>query len=192
MAGTKLSKKERVLQMLEEGTYTKGEMAEELDCKIGSINSNFTYLRWGGYFIKTDEEGICSLITEEEAKAIEAEKLAKRKEKTPATTKTPAEQLEAVKKSLKRMNTTLENWEQKQDNILIELDELDREPNEDEQDLREEAAANITLYKIKIKRANARLADLEALVEDNADDTDAEIDEAADADADAEAEEELM
>lgn len=184
---TKVTKKDQVFEMLQEGTYTKQQMADALDCKIGSISSNFTYLRWAGNFIKTDADGVCSLITEEEAEAIEAEKAANRKEKTPATTKTPKEQAEAAEKAVKRMSTTLENWEQKQDAFLIEFE--DKEVDIDDQDKLDEAAANIVLLKIKIKRANARLA---ALADQLSDEDDADETESGDGIEADEAEEELM
>jgi hypothetical protein len=182
---TKVTKKDQVFEMLQAGTFTKQQMADALDCKVGSISSNFTYLRWAGNFIKTDADGVCSLITEEEYEALEAEKAANRKEKTPATTKTPKEQAEAAEKSIKRMSTTLENWEQKQDAFLVEFE--DKELNIDDQDKLDEAAANITLLKIKIKRANARLAALADQLSDE-DETEAEDE----ADVDTEPEEELM
>jgi hypothetical protein len=159
MTEVKVSKRDQVLAFLTLGTHTRIQMAEALDCKVASISSNFTYLRWMGNFITANEDGTMRLCTEEESVALEEAKVANRKAKSTAEPKTPEEQAAAANKALARAEKTLETWEQRQDAILVEL-EGDDEVTEELTDRRDEAAANITLLKIKIKRTKARLIDL--------------------------------
>jgi hypothetical protein len=167
---------DQVREMIEAGTYTKAEIAEALDIKPAGVSSQMTYLRWQGNFIKTDADTkVLSFCTEEEFKAIEADKAARAATRTTASKKTPEEQAAAVAKTIKTQTKQMETWQAKLDEYLKDKAAFDEtgEGEDIDQDLIDEAEANVTLLRIKIKRNTAKASEL----------PDAPADEAPDADA---------
>lgn len=171
----KPNRREQVKEMIKRGNMTKAAIAEEIGVSAASVSSQMTYLRWMGKFIKYDENKILTFCTEEEYNAWQEELAANRKSKA-ASTRTPEEQAEATHKAIKRQETQLANWRKKMEAITKDLQ---ADPEDDELlELEEEAEANITLLKIKIKRNEAKAEELPDYVEeaeedaDDADDTD--------------------
>ncbi len=157
-----LTKRELVKLEIEKGTETKAGIAETLEISPGSVSSQMTYLRWMGMFIATDADKVLSFVTEEEFNAIQDEKKANRKTKS-TSTKTPEEQAATIAKTLDKQNKQVATWEKKLNSAEVALE--DEADNEDLQDLRDEAEANITILNIKIKRNVAKAASLPAIEE---------------------------
>lgn len=171
----KINRREQVRELIQKGTMTKQEIAEEIDVSSASVSSQMTYLRWMGNFIKYDSDKILSFCTEEEYNEWQEELAANRKTKS-ASTRTPEEQAEATHKAIKRQNVQLGNWGKKLEAITRDLQ---TEPEDDELlELELEANANITLLKIKIRRNEAKAEQLPEYVEATEDDgaTDAATD----------------
>jgi len=158
MSETKeMSKRDQVLEMLKEGGHTRDEIAQKLEMSTASVSSQFTYLRWMGYYIIYDENKILSLVDQDEYEKWQAEK--ERNKKTKAvSTRTPEEQAEALEKTLGNQTKQLDNWREK----LVKIDaDMEKMPNDEElQDMQAEAQANITLLEIKMKRNKAKLESL--------------------------------
>lgn len=174
------SKRDQVLEMLREGGYTREEIADALDMTVASVSSQFTYLRWMGNFIIYDEDKVIHLVNQEEYDKWLEEKAANRKTKSSTSAKTPQEQADALDKTIKNQTKQLENWQAKKTKIDNDLEAM---PDDDElQEMQAEAAANITLLQIKIKRNNAKLADLPEPAD--ADDIEAEVADDVEADDD--------
>ena len=149
-------KREQVLELLKEGGYTREEIAAKLGMSAGSVNSQFTYLRWMGNFIVYDENKKLSIVTEQEYNDWEAAKAANKK--SPAAAKTPEETYNALQKSLATDQKNLAAWAVKFQ-TANEAWEQDTE-NEELTDNKTEAAAMVTLLNIKVKRAAAKFAAL--------------------------------
>ncbi len=153
----KMGKRDQVKAAIESGGKTKIEIAEALGMSVASVSSQMTYLRWMGMFIIYDENKILSAVTEEEFEAWQEELKANRKTKA-VSNKTPEEQAVALQKTIKTQNGTLVKWEKKLDNTVKAL--ID-DPEDDELlECQDEASANITLLKIKIRRNEVRAAEL--------------------------------
>lgn len=147
-------KRDQVLELLKEGGYTREEIATKLGMPLGSVNSQFTYLRWMGNFIVYDENKKLSLCTEAEYADWEAAKAANKK--APAVAKSPEEQYVALQKALATDQKNLSAWATKFEAADKAWSE-DTE-NEDLADNKTEAAAMVTLLSIKVKRATNKLA----------------------------------
>ena len=199
MAEEKVSKREQVRLAIEEGKYTKKEIATNLEMSTGSVSSQMTYLRWMGNFIKWDDDKILSFCTEEEFNAWKAEQ--SKGSGTKASAKlTPDEQAVKLAKTIATQGKSLTAWEKKLEGADEVLADSDTEENQDYVD---ECKANITLIKIKLKRNVVKSDDLpdadEAAtrIAEAAEETagEAAVDEAADAvdeDADAVDEDDLL
>lgn len=149
-------KREQVLELLKEGGYTREEIATKLGMSAGSVNSQFTYLRWMGNFIIYDENKKLSLVTEQEYNDWEAARAANKK--APTAAKTPEELYNSLQKSLATDQKNLSAWAVKF-NTANTAWEADTE-NEELIDNKTEAAAMVTLLNIKVKRAANKLAEM--------------------------------
>ena len=176
MSGTKPNRREQVKGMIEQGEFTKAQIAEELSVSAASVSSQMTYLRWMGNFIKYDADKILTIVTEEEHVAWQEELAANRKS-TSVSNKTPEEQAEAVFKTIERQNSSLTTWTKKAEKVEVDL--IDEPDDEELLELKAEADANVVLLGIKIKRNERKAADLPDYVP---------VEETADADADADVE----
>lgn len=169
-----ISKREQVKALIDEGGYTKKEIAEKLEMSESSVSSQMTYLRWQGNFITYDEDKVLSLVSEEEFNEWDEARKANRKS-GPTSTKTPEEQAVAVAKTIKTQEKQLANWEKKAADIKAALE--DEPDNEELEELSQEADANIVLLGIKLKRNKAKAAALPEPVEPEVED---EVEEEAD------------
>ncbi len=157
----KVTKRDQVKEAIITGEFTKAQIAENLEMSLGSVSSQMTYLRWMGMFIKWDENKVLSMCTSDEFDAWEAENKANRK--SPAASKlTPEEQSVRTAKTLGNQAKSLVTWEKKLEGA-IEIN--DDDATEENQDYVDECEANIVLLKIKIKRNEAKAADLPEPVE---------------------------
>jgi len=151
-----MNRREQVAELIKEGTHTKAEIAEALDISAASVSSQMTYLRWMGNFIKYDENKILTFCTEDEYNDWQEELAKNRKTKTSA--RTPEEQAEAVYKTIERQESQLANWQKKLTQINADIAD---DPNDEQLDeFRREAEANITLLEIKISRNRVKQDDL--------------------------------
>jgi len=150
------NRREQVAELIEEGAHTKAEIAEALDISPASVSSQMTYLRWMGHFIKYDDNKVLSFCSEDEHAAWQAELAANRKGKTSA--RTPEEQAEATYNTIQRQETQLSNWQKKL--AQIEADIQDDPEDEQLDEFKREAEANITLLEIKLSRNRAKQEDL--------------------------------
>lgn len=152
----KMNRREEVAELIKEGTHTKAEIAELLEVSPASVSSQMTYLRWMGNFIMYDENKILNFCDEETHAAWKAELEANRQ--TKASARTPEEQAEATYNATARQQVQLTNWRKKLDQINKDLVE---DPEDDQLDeFKREAEANITLLEIKISRNEIKAADL--------------------------------
>jgi len=143
------NKREQVLELLKEGSYTKVEIADKLGMKVGGVSTQLTYLRWMGFFIIWDADKKMSLTDEAGYNAWEAAK-APAKSKS-VSKRAPEVTAASLAKTVSKQEATLAVWENKLE--LLTADNAD-------EDLIAEADANIILLKIKIKRNRAKLAEL--------------------------------
>jgi predicted ArsR family transcriptional regulator len=148
-----LPKRDQVLELLKEGTYTREEMATKLGMSVASVNSQFTYLRWMGKFIKYDEAKKLSLCTEAEFEAWEATKKSATKAST-AKPKTPTEAYAAMKKALEADTKNRDAWVTKFGAAKTAFDA--NSTSEDARDTMDEAAAMVTLLSLKVKRGQIK------------------------------------
>lgn len=155
MAQAEKSRQDQVKELIEKGGYTKKAIAEELDVPVNSVSSQLTYLRWKGNNIMTDPETkVLSFVTEEELKAHEdAVKAARAAKASTASAKTPQERANALAVTIKRQETQYASFANKV--TQIEADLVDEPEDEELLELLEEAKANETLMRIKIKRNKA-------------------------------------
>lgn len=172
-------KREQVLDMLKEAKWTREEIAEALDMTVASVSSQLTYLRWMGNFIIYDENKILKTVTKEEYEQWMAEKEANKKTRT-ASTRTPEEQAVALAKTIKTQTKQLANWEEKL--VKIQKDLQDMPDDEELLEMLDEANANITLLKIKLRRNKVKQDELPAITTDEEE----ELDEANEEDEDEE------
>lgn len=148
-------KREQVLEMLKEGTFTREQIAEKLDMSVASVSSQFTYLRWMGNFITYDENKVVKLATEEEYNAWNAVREANKKTGSSTSKKPAAEQYASLVKTIENQEKQLDTWSLK--HLKIE-DDLKEMPDDEELlEMYEEAGANLILLKIKLKRNKVKL-----------------------------------
>ena len=173
MAKAKVSRRDQIVEMIEKGTMTKIEIAEELGIKVSGVSSQLTYLRWMGKFIIFDKETKIMAFTDEDGFAEwEAAKAAGRTTKSKSN-RTPQEQFEAYTKTLATQAKSLAKWENK----LSLMTEDDYEV--EDETLIPEAEANVTLLGIKIQRNEDKLA---AINMDDVSDATEEVEEVNDED----------
>jgi len=156
-----VNQRSKVEALIRCNMFTKVEMSSLLGITTQSISSQMSYLRLSGVFIKYDENRVYSLCTEEEYKewAESRETSAKGK----GSTKSPVEQANGLAKSIQRQTTQ----KMKLDARVPELQGL-YEADTDNQfhaDNFSEAAAKIVLLEIGIRRAEIKLAALNASIE---------------------------
>lgn len=148
-----MTKRDQVLEMLKEGTFTREQIAEKLGMPIASVSSQFTYLRWMGNYIIYDENKIVKSVSKETYDAWVAERAANKKTGK-ASTRDPQDQANALAKSLGNWKKLLTSWLGKKAKIDTDLHDM---PDDEElQELGDEAAANVTLLTIKIRRGEKR------------------------------------
>lgn len=162
---TQVNRREQVKELIEKGNMTKAEIAEALEVNPASVSSQMTYLRWMGNFIIADPETkALSFCTEEEFEAHQALVKASRKSKASAASKDPQEVANALAKTLKTQRAqytkALAKCAQVDADIANEPDDLELI------ELKEEADANATLLRIKIKRNEAKAETLPEPVEE--------------------------
>jgi hypothetical protein len=149
-----MTKRDQVLEMLNEGTFTREQIAEKLAMPVASVSSQFTYLRWMGNYIIYNEDKIVRTATKEMYDAWVAERAANKKTSTRASAKSPQDQADALAKTLANWKKLFASWGVKLKKIDADLITM---PDDDElQELRDEAAANTTLLGIKIKRGEKK------------------------------------
>jgi len=161
-----VSRRDQVKGMIEEGVYTKAEIASTLGITTAGVSSQMTYLRWMGNHIIYDLDAdmadrILKMATEEEFQAWEADKASRSASTTKVSKKTPAEQTIALYKTIATQTKQKETWAEKAEEYSA-----DSKADPDDEDLADnaaEAAANVILLSIKIKRNVAKLADLPSL-----------------------------
>jgi len=154
----KVNRREQVKELIETGEYTKAEIAAKLEVKDASVSSQMTYLRWMGHFIVADENKKLRFCTEDEYNAQQEVVLANRKAKASTSAKTPQEQADALAKTLKTQRAAYAKAQAKVDQVNADIAE---DPDDEELvELKEEADANATLLRIKIKRNEAAAAKL--------------------------------
>ncbi len=141
--------KERIKDMIEEGVHTKKEIAAALDIKESSVSSNMTYLRWGGKFIKWDDEKRLCFIDEAGYDEWQEERKANTKSKKAVSKLTPQEQFNRFSKTAANQEKALANWEAKVAKYAEDA------PSDDT--LLPEAEAQVTLTSIKLQRTRAKL-----------------------------------
>lgn len=170
----KPNRREQVRELIEQGVYTKAQIAEMIGVSSASVSSQMTYLRWMGNHIRYDKEKILSFCTEEEYNNWQAELEANRKSKSTAA-RTPEEQAKAVAKAIERQTKQLATWNKKLEQITADLQ---AEPDDEELlEYEAEANANITLLEIKIKRNNAKAADLPDVPDEDEEEAEAAVEE---------------
>ena len=185
MATAEKTRQDQVKELIEKGGFTKKLIAETLNIPVNSVSSQLTYLRWKGNNIMTDPETkVLSFVSEEELAAHEeAVKAARAAKASTASAKTPQERANALAVTIKRQETQLAGFNKKVE--AIEKDLVD-EPKDDELlELLDEAKANATLMRIKVKRNKALAESLPEPVavaepatdETGSDDDDDDIDE---------------
>lgn len=155
MPAPEKTRQDQVKELIEKGGYTKKAIAEELGVPVNSVSSQLTYLRWKGKCIMTNPETkVLSFVSEEELAAHEASIAAARQAKAnAATSKTPQERANALATTIKRQETQFAAANTKIEQIEKDLAD---EPNDAELlELLDEAKANATLLRIKIKRNKA-------------------------------------
>ena len=151
---TKVNRREQVKALIETGNYTKAEIVAELGIKAGSVSSQMTYLRWMGMFIIADPETKkLRFVSEEEYDEYEAKAAAARGSKSSSSAKTPQERANALVGTIGRQEKQLEGFIAKVAQVTKDL-ESDAE-NAELLELLEEAKANETLMRIKLKRNRA-------------------------------------
>ena len=148
-----LTKRDQVLEMLNEGNYTREQIAEKLGMPIASVSSQFTYLRWMGNYITYDDNKVVRTATKEDYDKWVAERAANKKTGK-ASTRDPQDQANALAKSLGNWKKSLASWEGKLKKVNADLNDM---PDDEElQELGDEAKANITLLTIKIRRGEKK------------------------------------
>ena len=157
MAAEKKNRRAAVEALINEGIYTKQEIADAIGTTVANVSSQMTYLRWMGKFIITNESKQLFFCSEEQAEARAEEQRAKQKGKA-ASARTPEQQAEVTHKTLKRQQASLETWKAK---VVTLTNELAEEPDDEAlTELLAEANANALLLEIKIKRNAAKAAEL--------------------------------
>ena len=161
---TQVNRREQVKELIEKGNMTKAEIAEALEVNPASVSSQMTYLRWMGNFIIADPETkALSFCTEEENEAHQTLVKASRKSKASAASKDPQDVANALAKTLKTQRAqytkALVKCAQVDADVQLEPDDMELI------ELKEEADANATLLRIKIKRNEARAENLPEPVE---------------------------
>lgn len=147
------TKRDQVLEMLNEGTFTREQIAEKLGMPVASVSSQFTYLRWMGNYIIYDNNKVVKTATKEEYDTWVAERAANKKTGK-ASTRDPQDQANALAKSLGNWKKSLASWKGKLKKVNVDLNDM---PDDAElQELCDEAAANITLLNIKIRRGEKK------------------------------------
>lgn len=91
---TYANKREHLLALIKEGTYTREQLLEKVECTSKSMGTLFTYLRMMGHFPMKAEDGTYYLGTQE---AYEAQR-AEAKTKAPTKVLTQEERIEAAQK----------------------------------------------------------------------------------------------
>ena len=180
----KETRQDQVKDLIAKGGYTKKAIADELGIPVNSVSSQLTYLRWKGNNIMTDPDTkVLSFVTEEELKAHEdAVKAARAAKASSATSKSPQERANALAVTIKRQETQLAGFNKKVEAIEKDMaDDIEAGKPEDPElaELLEEAKANATLMRIKIKRNKELAASLPEPAEitaDAGDDTGSEPD----------------
>ena len=164
-----VNRREQVKELINAGTFTKAEIAEQLDVNPASVSSQMTYLRWMGNFIIADPETkALSFCTEEESNAHQNLIKASRKSKTAAASKDPQETANALAKTLRNQRAQYKKALAKCAQVDADLAD---EPDDMELiEIKEEADANATLLRIKIKRNEAKAETLPEPVEVEEDD----------------------
>lgn len=148
-----MTKRDQVLEMLNEGTFTREQIAEKLGMPVASVSSQFTYLRWMGNYIIYDDNKVVKTATKEEYDTWVAERAANKKTGK-ASTRDPQDQANALAKSLGNWKKSLASWVSKNAKISHDLGDM---PDDVElQELKDEAEANITLLTIKIRRGEKK------------------------------------
>lgn len=167
---TKETRQDQVKELIEKGGFTKKAIAEALGVPVNSVSSQLTYLRWKGNYIMTDPETkILSFVTEEEMQAHEtAVKTARAAKASSASAKSPQERANALAVTIKRQETQLTGFNAKVGQIeadMLKDEEAGKPEDEELVELLEEAKANATLMRIKIKRNKALAESLPAPAE---------------------------
>ena len=148
-----LPKRDQVLELLKDGNYTREEMATKLSMSVASVNSQFTYLRWMGNFIRYDENKKLSICTEAEFNEWEASKKTATKAST-AKPKSPVEVYEAMKKTLATDIKNRDAWIAKA--AAANKAAAGNEDDEDLMDAIDEAEAMVVLLALKVKRGQIK------------------------------------
>ena len=175
MAEDKVKRRDQVKELIALGSMTKAEIADKLEVSVACVSSQMTYLRWMGNFIKYDEDKVLSFVTEEVYEEWQKELKANRKGKA-TSTRTPEEQAVAIAKTITSQETSMAKWNKKLEQVEADLE---KEPDDEElEDLKDEAEANITLLRIKLKRNKAKAEDLPGVAEEVAEEVVEESDDA--------------
>jgi hypothetical protein len=146
----KTSMRLQVAELIEEGKYTKVEIAEKLETKVASVSSNMTYIRWGGKFIIWNADKVLSFTDEAGFDEWEAERKAGSKSSKAVSKLSPQEQLDKYSKTIANQEKSLVKWETK-------VEEYEEKAPKDDT-LLPEAEANVILIGIKLLRNKAKLA----------------------------------
>ena len=167
---TKETRQDQVKELIEKGGFTKKAIADALGVPVNSVSSQLTYLRWKGNFIMTDPDTkVLSFVTEEEMQAHEAAvKTARAAKASSASAKTPQERANALAVTIKRQETQFAGFLTKISQIeadMLKDGEAGKPEDEELVELLEEAKANATLMRIKIKRNKALAESLPAPAE---------------------------
>ncbi|MDA3808614.1 MAG: hypothetical protein PF440_11970 [Thiomicrorhabdus sp.] len=159
----------KVADLIEEGLYTKVEIAEKLETKVASISSNMTYLRWGGKFIIWDADKKLSFTDELGFDEWTAANKTNSKGSKAESKLTPAEQHAKLTKTIATQSKQLVNWQKKV-----------KAGAQDDETILPEAEAQVTLFGIKILRNQAKLdalGDVEVEEDESVEGSDDQVDE---------------
>ncbi len=115
----KISKREQIFALINEGEQTKETLMEAVDVNIAGLSSQFTYLRLQGRYPVLEESGFYKFVDEDEWNTIKASAQANRAPAAPK--KSPEERLEALEKRYAKLEAAYEKRNEADSSTINDL-----------------------------------------------------------------------